>query len=102
MDFWQLEHLELKLKLPLGAGVNKGDKSKCKWITSSRSDILVRDSCVIHLSCTNMITRFITLYVQLVSLVVEMFPLFKFIGRKLQHRRKVLSEPTWNEAKLHL
>lgn len=53
MDFWEPEQLELKLKLPLGAGVNKGDKSKCKWITSSRNDILVRDSCVIHLSLIN-------------------------------------------------
>lgn len=64
MDFWEPEQLELKLKLPLGAGVNKGNKSKCKWITSSRNDILVWDSCVIHLSCINIITLFITLYVQ--------------------------------------
>lgn len=82
MDFWEPEQLERKLKLPLGAGVNEGDKSMCKWITSSRNYILVWDSCVIHLSCINIITHFITLYVQWALLVVEMLPLFNFLERK--------------------
>lgn len=89
MDFWEPEHLELKLKLPLGAGVNK-----CKWKVQMDYVIqklhpsvgFLRDSPVLHQK-----THFITLYVQLVSLVVE--TLFKIFGRKRQHRRKMLVNP---------